>query len=401
MSSLKVAVYSGEIPSTTFIENLSHALGQAGISVLVFGKRIKPIPVPGENVSIIPTPRYGWKTFFYVLINGAKLLLTNPGHFSKLRSHISTLPSKGWLRWWWWSKYLPVINNKPDIFHIQWARNTDEWMFLKRIFGIRVVVSLRGTQINSSPLVDPHLAESYIRNFPEVDGFHAVCGQIARQAEKYGAAQQKTKVIYSGIRKELLDTLTKEQHGRQDRINIISAGRMHWVKGYHIALQALRNLYGSNFRFHYTIVAGGDNEEVLYLIDEFGLGEQVTLTAPCSQKELFEMMLASDLLLLPSVEEGIANVVLEAMAIGVPVLSSDCGGMNEVVKHQTTGLLFRNRDVQHLEAMLLHFASLSQAEKSEITANARTMVADRFSIDRSASEMKEFYLSLNLNTISL
>ena len=55
-------------------------------------------------------------------------------------------------------------------------------------------------------------------------------------------------------------------------------------------------------------------------------------------------MRSFDVLLLPSLNEGIANVVLEAMAIGVPVISTDCGGMSEVVILDTTGWLLPVRD---------------------------------------------------------
>ena len=52
-----------------------------------------------------------------------------------------------------------------------------------------------------------------------------------------------------------------------------------------------------------------------------------------------ELIKNADILLLSSVEEGIANVVLEAMALGTLVVSTECGGMNEVIKNNENGFL--------------------------------------------------------------
>ena len=51
-------------------------------------------------------------------------------------------------------------------------------------------------------------------------------------------------------------------------------------------------------------------------------------------------MRESDCLILPSVQEGISNVVLESMAIGLPIISSDCGGMKEIINDGRNGFLF-------------------------------------------------------------
>ena len=82
-------------------------------------------------------------------------------------------------------------------------------------------------------------------------------------------------------------------------------------------------------QFHYTIIAGGrDQENILYQIHDLGLNECVSfINDELSHYEVLKKVSECDLFLLPSLEEGISNAVLEAMALGVPVISTDCGGM--------------------------------------------------------------------------
>ena len=80
---------------------------------------------------------------------------------------------------------MPVVNNLPDIFHIQWAKSLEEWIFLKDIFDIKLVLSLRGSHITYSPLSNEKLAKNYVAYFPKVDCFHAVSLAIANEASKY------------------------------------------------------------------------------------------------------------------------------------------------------------------------------------------------------------------------
>ncbi|MCB9276519.1 MAG: glycosyltransferase [Lewinellaceae bacterium] len=103
-------------------------------------------------------------------------------------------------------------------------------------------------------------------------------------------------------------------------------------KGYHYALDALRFLLHKGYNIHYTIIAGGLSEEIHYQIKYLQLEDYTSIIPGLPQTEVFKKMAEADIFLLPSVEEGIANVVLEAMVIGLPVVSSDCGGMAEVVE---------------------------------------------------------------------
>ena len=59
-----------------------------------------------------------------------------------------------------------VLLHLPDIFHIQWAKDLDRWLFLKEKLSVKIVLSLRGAHINYSPLLNKSLADSYRANFP-------------------------------------------------------------------------------------------------------------------------------------------------------------------------------------------------------------------------------------------
>src|SRR5690606_7874645 len=104
-------------------------------------------------------------------------------------------------KWQSYSKLLPVILYKPDIIHIQWAKSLEELMILKTKFNIPIILSLRGSHINYSPIVSKKLAASYCENFPHIDAFHAVSKAICLEDEKYGAPADKIPVIYSMVPK--------------------------------------------------------------------------------------------------------------------------------------------------------------------------------------------------------
>ena len=70
------------------------------------------------------------------------------------------------------------------------------------------------------------------------------------------------------------------------------------------------------------------------------MDNNIEIIHPNSQHDVYNIMSKSDCFILPSVQEGISNVVLESMAIGLPIITSDCGGMKEIIKNGKNGLYF-------------------------------------------------------------
>ena len=109
-------------------------------------------------------------------------------------------------------------------------------------------------------------------------------------------------------------------------------------------------------------------------------------------------MQEASLLLMPSLEEGIPNVVVEAMAIGLPIISTDCGGVPELITKDKEGWLVPTRNPQALAGAIEDFLGLSVNKIEEVRLAARKKVEQQHSEEQMVKGMEELYyevVSLN------
>lgn len=383
---IKIAVYSGEIPSTTFIERLIIGLSKKGCEVYLFGY-LKSAKVYSNTIHVHGYNDNRILKFYLLLKYSILLFLFKRKEKQKLDAIIRLrYKNKPMTK----IKYYPVLWHQPDVFHLQWAKSIADWIWVQE-FGIKFVVSLRGAHINYTPLTNLKMANIYNDNFPKVDGFHAVSYAIANEAEKYGAQSTKTKVVYSGLT-DLVDVTAKKRNNRI--FNIISVGRNHWKKGYHYAIDSCKILKEKGFQFEYEIVGAKGSEELEFLIQSNNLQNEVFLTGKKPFSEVQQLMKNADLLLLPSVEEGIANVVLEAMQLGTLVLSANCGGMEEVIENGENGFIVPIRDSKKMANSIIEISNLNQDEKNTIIEKAKETIKRQHTEEKMIEEMYDLYKSV-------
>ena len=145
--------------------------------------------------------------------------------------------------------------------------------------------------------------------------------------------------------------------------------------------------------FNYTIVASGrDQENILYQIHDLGLNECVSfINDDLSHDEVLKKISECDLFLLPSLEEGISNAVLEAMALGIPVISTDCGGMDEIINNGENGFLVPVRNVDSMAGAIRNFRVLDKENKRNIIRNARETITRNHLVSHQIDQFKYFY----------
>ncbi len=390
---MKIAIYSGAIPSTTFVEHLIEGIEKQH-KVYLFGVVNKPKKYASKNIRVYSTSKVLFKNIIKTKWHVFVLLFTKPQRLFIVLKELKKYTSL-YAKWNAFSRLIPVVRFLPGIFHIQWAKDLDRWLFLKEKLGVKIVLSLRGAHINYSPIADKKLADSYIVNFPKVDGFHAVSQAISLEAKKYGARQDKVKVIHSPIMHSIFNKYKCININTHRTIKILSVGRHHWIKGYNYAINAMKILKDKNIEFEYSIIAPGIvPESILFQVNQIELQKEVLFLEGVSQDVLLNEMKNYDVLLLPSLKEGIANVVLEAMAIGLPVISTNSGGMAEVVKPKETGWLVPVRDPEALAEAIIDVSQTSKCDLQYITQQAHLLVKAEFNAENSIKEYEALYQSL-------
>lgn len=383
MKNKTIAIYSGEIPSTTFIERLVTGLASTGNTIYLFGKQKKKVVYP-KNIEKF-THSNKFNKFTTLLKYTILLFVFKSKEKRKLDVIIANQKGNKKIKQ---LKYYPVLYHQPDIFHLQWAKSIDDWLWVKE-FGIRFILSLRGTHISISPIADATLSEKYKANFCKVDGFHAVSKAILEQAKIYEPNLKNTTVIYSGLDLEKL--LYKPKTTINTELKVLSIGRSHWLKGYNYALDAFALLKQENIKFHYTIIGIDNEEELIFQRNQLNLEEEVTFQKSVSFQKIITEMHEADIVLLPSVEEGIANVVLEAMALGTLVVSTDCGGMKEVVKDKENGFIVPTRNARAIADAILKVKDLSITAYDEMTKKARLTIENHHSKKDMIANFNSFY----------
>lgn len=381
MKPLKVAIISGEIPAPTFVERLVSGLASKGVHVFLFGKKHSAFR-RRENVFPVGVSKkyekyerilFSWKYAFL-------LRLKRPKEYKQLRSMRTKLNYESFALIWY----------RPDIVHVQWTKAAPHYQWVQD-FGIKLIVSFRGAQINYSPISNKELAERYRQIFPKCDGFHAVSHAISEVAAQYGASLDKCKVVYSGFELSNFPEPSEKRQAPGDSLNIVSVGRAHWKKGYHYALDAIKLLKDRGISLNYHIVGVGVNEELMFQIADLGLSDCVIFGKKAPFDKVLEIIKEADVLLLPSVEEGIANVVIEAMLVGTPVITTNCGGMEELVTDGLTGIMTPVRDPLAIADAIERLTHLNLNQLNEMRIAAYNKAKNQHNQEQMLSGMLQLY----------
>ena len=210
---------------------------------------------------------------------------------------------------------------------------------LGRWLDLPVTITLRGTEMphSKNPMLRPRLSRA-LRSAARV---FSVSDSLRRLAIELGVAADKTEVVGNGVDLERFNPVdraaARSRYGLPENAQVlVSVGALVERKGMHRVIDCLPALLKQHADLHYLIVGGaspeGDNRtELTEQVVQLGLSERVHLLGALSPEELKWPLSAADVFVLATRNEGWANVFLEAMACGLPVVSTDVGGNAEVV----------------------------------------------------------------------
>lgn len=173
-----------------------------------------------------------------------------------------------------------------------------------------------------------------------------------------------------------------------DTPRLVCVGRLCEQKGQLILLEAARQL--SDRGIHFDLVLAGDGEmraELEAQISLYGLKERVRITGWISSQQVRHELQAARAMVLPSFAEGLPVVIMEAMALERPVVSTTVAGIPELVRQGVDGWLVAPGDVDSLAQALAQVLSTDITHLREIGCQGRQRVRDRHDVDLEAAKL--------------
>ena len=239
---------------------------------------------------------------------------------------------------------------RPDVIFAPWAY-PDGYaaVELARRSRLPVVVQVHGSDIRQ------------LRQFPArrtgtmhavrmAQGIIAVCRDLARGVIGLGAAPERVRVIIDGVDPTVFSPGSKEASRRHlglsaDRQHLLFVGNLVPVKGNDVLLEACRMLPGNSWQLH--LIGEGPQRAVLERqVRSAGIVGRVVFHGPVPHESLPDWFRAADLFVLASRSEGIPNVLLEAMACGLPFVASRVGGIPEIAELGASRLVEPDRPAE-------------------------------------------------------
>lgn len=206
-----------------------------------------------------------------------------------------------------------------------------------------VVITARGTDINLIPQFDKP-RRLILQAAEDCAAMITVCAALKDALVGLGAKAEKIVALRNGVDLELFRPedrpASRAAFGMSERFAIASVGHLIERKGHHLVIEALPQMPDAEL-----YIAGGGEEDanLRALAARLGVTDRVHFLGALPQAKLRTLYNAADCLVLASSREGWANVLLEAMACGTPVVATNVWGTPEVVAAPEAGVLMDER----------------------------------------------------------
>ncbi|MED0060524.1 colanic acid biosynthesis glycosyltransferase WcaL [Escherichia marmotae] len=246
----------------------------------------------------------------------------------------------------------------------------------------KIATIFHGIDISSREVLN-HYTPEYQQLFRRGDLMLPISDLWAGRLQKMGCPREKIAVSRMGV--DMTRFSPRPVKAPATPLEIISVARLTEKKGLHVAIEACRQLKEQGVAFRYRILGIGPWERRLRtLIEQYQLEDMVEMPGFKPSHEVKAMLDDADVFLLPSVTgadgdmEGIPVALMEAMAVGIPVVSTLHSGIPELVEADKSGWLVPENDARALAQRLAAFSQLDADKLAPVVKRAREKVEHDF-----------------------
>jgi glycosyltransferase involved in cell wall biosynthesis len=401
-------------PCETFLHAKFRGLAARGFRITVASSCVMNPKIDIDNLRVVRFPgEKGYSPSFTraLLVDGAITLVTAPHRFFRLirvawRRYRESDPRpgpvqavRGFTRFV--AEFMPLARLRADVVHFEWDSAAVFLAPMVDVWRCPMVMSQHGElHISARSPARRHVTDGLPAAFDRADAVHCVSLALREEAGDFGLLPAKAVQIPSAVDPTAFQPRATELPGHEFRI--ITVAWLRWLKGIEHAVAALGLLVEAGVPARLDVFGGdplpplgepSDRQRILHTVDELGLHGRVELHGHLAQRELVGRMQNSHVMLHPSLTEGIPTVVLEAMACGLPIVATDCGGVSEAVTDGVEGFLAPTREPTVLAAGLERLYREPELRRAMGAAGRARVEAD-FSLDGQVAAYAAMYESV-------
>lgn len=286
---------------------------------------------------------------------------------------------------------------KIDLIHTHYLSDALVFHRLTKNFRVPKICSGYGYDVSSFPnKFFGIIKRLYKLIFKEYDFFIAMSPDMKDDLIKLGCPENKILVHYYGTDiKRFFNE--KRNYNSKDKLTILSVGTIEEKKAQHLVIEALAKLKLTNL--YYLIVGDGYNlEKCKKLAFELGLEDNIIFKGFVSYNstELIDIYKSADIFTLPSItlsdydKEGIPGTIVEAMASGLPVISTYHAGIPYIIENEKEGLLVKERDVDGLASAILRLVK-DENLREFLGRNAQKKAIEELDLYKGTERLEKIY----------
>ena len=292
-----------------------------------------------------------------------------------------------------WALLRFLQRGRVDVVHC-FSITAELWtrLVMPLVWGTRFISSVRGLGLD---FPDWHWrAKAWVMRGSDAVISNSRAGAELMQARcQFPAA--RIDVVHNGAALATDISAARREQARQtvewvspQRMRLLFVGRLVYNKNVRMLLLALARLPAERRPLAWIAGFGPDRGDLLILRERLELSEDVRFLD--ERDDTAELMLAADLLVLPSREEGLSNVIIEAMGSGLPIIATAVGGTPELIRDGENGLLVPNEDDNALAVALQRLID-DAALRDRLAAQARADALTGFSLDAMVDHTVSIY----------
>ena len=289
-------------------------------------------------------------------------------------------------------KIIPFLGKKFDILQCHFGPNGNFGIFLKNI-GVKgkLITMFHGYDIRLGITEGNSI---YRKLFEKGDCFLAHSEYSRGYFSEAGVSAEKIIVHPVGVD---IDKFSYSSNGRHKNIvRILTIARLVEEKGISCGIMAFDKLLKNNpgTKLEYRIIGAGPLEEELKKLSESaGLSKTVNFIGSKHREGIIEELRQADIFLLPSIAEGLPVSVMEAQAVGLPVVATSVGSVSEVVINGRTGFVVLPEDTNALAERLQYLIEHPEI-RVEFGKNGRKHIEENYDITKLNKKLESIYAQL-------